>query len=326
MELVKCDLCGSSSATAVARQTDVIHGTTDEYFAIVRCDVCGLCFTNPRPDVQQIGSYYAKEYPFFQRASPLLRIARRVLLRIANSPVSVVSALIPALSRRIAVRVLPRVKDPVWQALKDGVKGGLLDIGCGSGDHANFWGHSGALMAYRRAIPVAGVEISADARKFLESFNIESWATIDAVPRGRQWPIIRLNWSLEHVHQPSLFFQFIADHLSSGGRAIITVPNYDGLLYRLARDCVELPIHLYHFSVRDMEGYAAKYGLRIRRYETFSYPGMFFTATDLGLLTPKFGGNFGILEARRFQKTLSRFDRAGFGNDMVVEFEHARAD
>jgi hypothetical protein len=125
------------------------------------------------------------------------------------------------------------------------------------------------------------------------------------------------------VHRPRAVFDFIGRHLAPGGRAIICVPNYDGLLYALAPDCVELPIHLYHFSQRHIEAYASVAGLRIRSLETFSYPAMFFVAVGLGMLDARFGGNRGIIEALRFQKTLRRFDRASSGNDMIAVMEWA---
>ena len=49
MEQVACDFCGCAEATAVTRQTDVLHHTTDEMFTIVSCNQCGLHYLNPRP-------------------------------------------------------------------------------------------------------------------------------------------------------------------------------------------------------------------------------------------------------------------------------------
>ena len=100
--------------------------------------------------------------------------------------------------------------------------------------------------------------------------------------------------------------------------AVIAVPNYDGLIYRLAPDCVELPIHLYHFRPRDLENYARRFGLRIVELRTFSYPQMFIAAAEAGLLSEAFATQHGARDARAFQSILARFDRAGWGNDMLA--------
>ena len=55
MEIVPCDLCGSDDSEKVAEQTDLLHKTTSEIFSVVRCNNCGLHFTNPRPDINEIG-------------------------------------------------------------------------------------------------------------------------------------------------------------------------------------------------------------------------------------------------------------------------------
>ena len=46
-----------------------------------------------------------------------------------------------------------------WIAPRVGLR--WVDIGCGSGDHANIWGHSGGLTSYRKWTSVAGIEPSA---------------------------------------------------------------------------------------------------------------------------------------------------------------------
>jgi SAM-dependent methyltransferase len=325
MESIPCDLCGGASASFVTRQKDVFHRTTDEYFSIVRCEQCGLCFTNPRPPVQEMARHYPADYSFHERAPRSKVLARRILDRVANSPLANLFAWCPPISRQLAVRIKPSVADPVMAAFRAGLTDGLLDIGSGSGDHANIWGHSGGVKAYRRLMPVAAIDTSEVARTHLRAFDIETWPDIESVPEGRTWSIIRMNWSLEHVHRPSSYFDFISKHLRLDGRAMICVPNYDGLLYRLAPDCVEVPVHLYHFTPRHIEMYALRFGLRMQQLVTFSYPASFFLAVDAGLLPSLFGSNRGVREARLFNQVLSRFDSAGYGNDIVAVLERTES-
>ncbi len=318
METVSCDFCGSHEAAAVTRQTDKLHRTTDEIFTIVRCLKCGLHYTNPRPPANEIGRYYADTYEFHAAPSKKRRIARLAAAKIANGPLAAMADVVPAVGRKLVPYVLPRIPDPVRLYYAGGGKGAFLDIGCGAGTSAHFWGEKGALLAYRRLTEVAGVEVAERARSTLAAAGIEAWSDLDQVAAQKRFGMIRMNWSLEHVYSPARYFSFLRERLIPSGRAMIAVPNYDGLIYRLAPDCVELPIHLYHFRPQDIENYAARFGLRVTSLETFSYPQMFATATEVGLLPKTFVARPGVRAARAFQSALAPFDRARWGNDMIA--------
>lgn len=321
MESVVCDFCGSAETVPVARQTDLLHRTTEELFSIVRCVDCGLQYTNPRPEPSAIGAYYAQGYSFHVAPSRLRRLAVAMAERIANGPLASIAALLPGVGRRLAPYIKPPIADPVRAYYAAGGAGTMLDIGCGAGASAHFWGEKGALLSYRRIAAVAGVEIADRAREALAAEGVEVWCDIGEVPADRRFGVIRMNWSLEHVYSPLRYFSFLRDRLESGGRAVIAVPNYDGLIYRLAPDCVELPIHLYHFRGRDIENYAARCGLRVLELRTFSYPQMFVAAARADLFPDAFAEPFDVRQARAFQSMLSRFDRAGWGNDMIAVLE-----
>jgi SAM-dependent methyltransferase len=169
---------------------------------------------------------------------------------------------------------------------------------------------------------VAGVEVAVRARETLAAAGIRAWADLAEVPGSERFGMIRMNWSLEHVHSPARFFAFLRDRLEPNGRAVIAVPNYDGLIYRLAPDCVELPIHLYHFRPLDIENYAARHKMRVVDLRTFSYPQMFVVAAQAGMLPESFACEAGLRAGRAFQSALERFDRANWGNDMIAVLAH----
>lgn len=320
LETVACDYCGSTECIPVTKQTDKLHQTTDEFFTIVRCTKCGLHYTNPRPSEKEIGKYYAENYSFHAASSGFRRLAQRLAESLANGYFSNAIDIVPAIGRRFTPYVKPYLRDPVREFYFLGGKGTFLDIGCGSGVTAHFWGESGALLAYQQLTEVAGIEVSASARARLASLGVEVWPSLDAVPEQKRFGMIRMNWSLEHVHSPSKYFSFIRERLLPEGRAVIAIPNYDGQIYQLAPDCVELPIHLYHFRPKDIENYASRNGLRIVEFRTFSYPQMYVYAAQVGLFSSSFPKQLGLRAARAFQLTLDLFDQAGWGNDMIVEF------
>lgn len=319
MESVLCDYCGNDKFEEVVRQTDILHKTTTEFFSIAKCGKCGLQFLNPRPTKEEIGQYYATEYSFHATPSKIRRVAASLLFWAANSPFYLLCSLIPGLNRKLSAYVVPSIEDPVRKYFPGGR---VLDIGCGAGVSAHFWGREGGLLAYKKFAEVYGVEVSDKARAALSAHGIETFKNLTDIPDNLFFEIIRMNWSLEHVHAPSEYFNFISDRLAEGGKAIIAVPNYDGLLYVLAKDCVEVPIHLYHFRWKDIANYAEKFGLKIVEFRTFSYPQMFiFAAEILPRLSKSIISPMNIFEAKVFQKFLSQLDSLGMGNDMVIVLE-----
>lgn len=317
MENVACDYCGCSNCTEVIKQTDICHNTTNKLFSIVRCTKCGLRFLNPRPSETEIGQYYASQYSFHAKPSKLKLIVRAILIFWANSRLCYIGNIIPILRRQLVFYVKPTIKDPVMHHY---VSGRFLDIGCGSGFSSNFWGECGGLKKYSKFAEVYGVEIDDDARALVQEMGISAYKFLEDVPSDLNFSVIRLNWSLEHVHSPSDYFRFISERLDCGGKVIIAVPNYNGLLYRLTPDCVEVPIHLYHFCKEDLLNYGQKYGLKLIEFRTFSYPGMFALAGSICSGQSGFAKPMAISEAYYFQKILSRLDEQEAGNDMIAVF------
>lgn len=315
MEYVLCDLCGGNDNEEIVRQTDVVHQTTKKMFSIVRCKGCGLHFLNPRPTREEISQFYSAEYAFHSSQSRLKITLSSMLTAVVNSPLHMVLCLLPMFGHRLVPYVRPRLVDPVREYFRGGR---ILDIGSGSGVSSHFWGAKGGLVAYKKFAEVHGVEIADEARKDLVSRGIPVYKDLSDVPCQLHFDIIRMNWSLEHVHSPAEHFKFIVDRLNGDGVAIITVPNYSGLLYFLAPDCVEVPIHLFHFRRQDIYNYAEKFGLDVVRFQTFSYPQMFsFSGGIFPRLAKGFASPMGLSEAYYGQKFLSRLDESGVGNDML---------
>ena len=86
VETVACDFCGSAEATPVARQTDLLHRTTEEFFTIVRCADCGLQYTIRDHRRTRWGAIMLIAIRFMQRlrgyaASPLLQLSAWRMVR-----------------------------------------------------------------------------------------------------------------------------------------------------------------------------------------------------------------------------------------------------
>jgi SAM-dependent methyltransferase len=90
-----CPLCEGGRQTPLLEAGDPASGLR---FLIVRCERCGLCFTNPRPDPVSVQQFYAADYPCHHRKDE------------------------PEHAAGLA-----------WPLTELGVPGRLLDFGCGAG-------------------------------------------------------------------------------------------------------------------------------------------------------------------------------------------------
>ncbi|MFK7825063.1 MAG: class I SAM-dependent methyltransferase [Oligoflexales bacterium] len=325
MESVPCNLCGSEAAHAVASQTDIVHGSTNELFKVVACKDCGLAYTNPRPDAETIGKYYIESYSFHKSRTKISLWIEKILSKMANSLFwAILFNNIPKISRSLILRIRKKIDDPVYRFLKKKTTSAyspkFLDIGCGSGLSAHYFGMKGSLKSYSKHYDVAGVETSESALKKLMQ-NIPAWKNLDEVPKDQFFDCIRMNWSLEHVHDPQKYFKFIYDHLRPGGMGVVCVPNMNGILYRLFPDCLELPVHLYHFRPEDLKAYIKLNNLELESIETFSYPAMFLNSAEC---YPKLSSfrKMSLLEAFYFNRSLMRLSKnSDNGNDLIVTFK-----
>jgi len=326
LEKINCDFCGSDLLTLFAEQKDLIHKVDNSIYRVVRCNNCGLKFTNPRPIKESISTFYSNNYSFHSNKFRLSLFIKILLEWVAWSAlITKLSFLLPKKINQILINFLkPRINDPVLEYLnsKKNLIDDLsfLDIGCGSGLSANFWGSKSSLNKLsKKFINTFGVEPSISARKILQKNKISSYGDIEEINHKHKFHVIRLNWSLEHVHSPSRYFSFINSHLTKDGIAVICVPNTDGILYRINPSALELPVHLFHFDFNSLVNYAEKFNLKVINQLTFSYPGMYLFAEKIGLISKKHNfSNMNLSAAHNLLKFHKIIDDVGLGNDLLV--------
>ncbi|WP_186647720.1 class I SAM-dependent methyltransferase [Fluviispira vulneris] len=318
-ETINCDLCGSKSYTKIAKQKDLIYNTTNDIFHVVKCNNCNLKFTNPRPKFSYMNLFYSNNYSFHSKKSFLKKNIELLLNKFSNTIFVIMLNPFKFLHPYFIQRITPKIEDPVKKYLKLNIKnkrGQILDIGCGSGVSTHFFGSKSSLYYYRKFLDVFGCDFSDKARSILDKLNIKSFDSIDSIPNTQKFDIIRMNWSLEHVDKPSLYFKFISEHLYSEGIAIICVPNIDGHVYKMYPNCLELPIHLYHFSLDNIQNYADKNNLKIIDSITFSYPGLYYFSSKYFEELDAYK-NMSIYEAWKMNKIMEKTNIKD-GNDMII--------
>ena len=191
----------------------------------------------------------------------------------------------------------------------------FLDIGCGNGSSTHIWGNKHAIKNYKKiSKSIYGVEPDLDAYNQLKNF-CNAYQNIDDIPKNIKFDVIRMNWSLEHVHSPSKYFKFIGERLRENGHALICVPNIDGKIYKEDISMLELPIHLFHFNFHSINNYCNKFNLKIKDCFTFSYASMYYYASKINVNFKKYG-KINLAGLLKMQKNLNKINDLS-GNDIV---------
>jgi SAM-dependent methyltransferase len=215
-----CPLCSGRHGTPLIEGQDHNGGTDGLWFAVVQCDSCGTCFTNPRPDPASICQFYPANYTPYQKHH---RHGRRWNpLKLLKKP-------------RVEKRPIP------WHG-----QGRLLDFGCGSGAFL--------VDMKRRGWDVVGIDTSNRmVERLRDDFGIRAY--VGSLPHLELEPesfdVVTMWHSLEHVHDPAPILREIRHLLAPGGKVVISVPNIDSLPFRwFGRHWfgLELPRHLTHFT------------------------------------------------------------------------------
>jgi SAM-dependent methyltransferase len=222
-EETDCLLCGGRHWSPLVEAPDAITGGTGLWFAVVQCQECGLCFTNPRPAVDAMGQFYPDVYHPHRTPNPRKHQRRRPhWLRPWRRP---------PLERR----ALP------WHG-----HGRLLDFGCGGGSFLE--------RMHRQGWDVTGVDISSPAVERIRS-QLGLRALAGSLPHAELRPasfdVITMWHSLEHVHWPMDVVRHAHRLLAPGGKLLVAVPNIDSLPFRWfgsAWNGLDLPRHLTHFA------------------------------------------------------------------------------
>ena len=237
MERLKaCPVCQGEQFELHLEAKD--HTVSNEKFQIVRCINCGFLFTNPRPSLPMIGSYYeSTDYiSHHDEGGDLMsRVYNGVRHYTTQQKIKLLEKLI-------------------------GSKGSLLDIGSGTGFFLS--------QAKAAGWHVTGTEPDAHARaissrrvggNILESI----W---DPALGAESYDAITMWHVLEHVHLLNETLDWFHSHLNTKGKLIIAVPNpesEDAGKFRENWAAYDVPRHLYHFTKNSMKKLATAHSFKV---------------------------------------------------------------
>ncbi len=209
---------------------------------VIRCDDCGLAFTNPRPGPAIIGRYYPTDYqPHQPPAPPKSRRWR------------------PRWWRRWQGRLgrfrPHRLELPVFG------QGRLLDFGCGSGAFLRHMADQGWTAT--------GLDLSSDT---IERVHAELGLRVlqGTLPHpafeAASLEVVTMWESLEHVHEPLAVLGEAHRLLVPGGRLMVSAPNIGSLPARWFGPAwygLDLPRHLVHFSPVTLRAMVERAGFEV---------------------------------------------------------------
>jgi 2-polyprenyl-3-methyl-5-hydroxy-6-metoxy-1,4-benzoquinol methylase len=276
--LEQCDLCGESNFVTLFSARDRMHAV-EGHFRIQRCAKCSLIFINPQPTMEELAAHYPRDgYYSLAAEPPKTDVIAKLAVRAPRSIAWLLSPLTVFLRSTVIVR-----------------GGRLLDVGCGAGHFVR--------LARELGMDAWGVEPSLDQSPDPQIFA----GTLEAAQYPNDYfDVITINHVLEHVSSPTETLRELRRVLRPGGVLVVAVPQTDSLAYWLfGKHWVQLdvPRHLYAFSVRTLRRYAEKEDLRILTVRYNSRPFQFlgsvlYWASDLA-------GQERFLAASRFHKRLS---------------------
>jgi 2-polyprenyl-3-methyl-5-hydroxy-6-metoxy-1,4-benzoquinol methylase len=257
-EFVTCPACGGERFTVTHQGRDWIlnSGATMQ---VVKCDACGLHYTNPRPRVEHLGKYYENGYAPHQseREGDTLDGLKGLVLRDAfGAPSTRPTGAGLAVARAVSLIRLP-------ESFGFGVpyhgSGRLLDFGCGAGKflrrmHALGW-------------DVTGIDFSEAAVGAVRAAGLKAFrGTLpNAALAPGSFDVVAMRHSLEHVPDPLPVLRAARDLLAPGGRLLVQVPNHASWEVDYFGDAsprLDIPRHLTHFTPPTLSALLDRAGYR----------------------------------------------------------------
>jgi 2-polyprenyl-3-methyl-5-hydroxy-6-metoxy-1,4-benzoquinol methylase len=223
--LNKCPICENEKFSLFLNCVD--YTVSRETFSIVQCTTCNFKFTNPRPEVDQLGKYYQSED----------------YISHSNTNKGFINSTYQAIRKYTLLKKLQLIS-------KFYKTGNLLDIGCGTGEFMN--------VCKNAKWKTIGIEPDAQAREMASRKYL-----LDIFPeshlkelRNESFDVITMWHVLEHVPFLNERIEDLKRLVKPNGIIIIAVPNCNSLdaeIYKNHWAAYDVPRHLYHFTPQTLE-------------------------------------------------------------------------
>lgn len=232
----KCPVCQKQSFSKFLSCKD--YTVSQETFNIVRCDSCGFKFTNPIPNISDLGNYYKSED----------------YISHSNTKKGIISRLYHLVRNYTLTKKLNLISGYVS-------RGTILDYGCGTGMFLNTMKTAG-WKTY-------GMEPDSGARSLTQAMGLvvsKDKEELELKAAGVMFDAVTLWHVLEHVTDLDQTLNYFSSRLHPNGVLIIAVPNHislDAKHYGEFWAAYDVPRHLYHFEPKTVESLLANSGFKL---------------------------------------------------------------
>lgn len=274
----RCNLCQSPSA----RYKFSAKGDSHREFDIFECLRCGVAFTFPVPDKEELEKYYGHGY--YGEDVRRLHLIKEVFLQLFQT------------GRRKAIEAYRR-------------KGRLMDIGCGDGRFLK------EMVGY--GWDVYGLErgkVRADLLKEIEGIKYYNGELVHFNFPSNYFDVVTLWHVLEHLYDPFSELREIARILKRDGLLFMAMPNFDSLQANFGQGQwfhLDPPRHLWHFSPKSLSFILENSGFILKPQNLLSYPYNLFGwwQTALNRCGLPFNHLYHFLKREEFYKKVDLFTR-----------------
>lgn len=249
---IKCIMCGDNRKQKILTGKDNITNLPG-IFSVMKCENCGLCWTEPQLSKQDLTPYYGDEYPINispKQSDIKINFIMGWKRTIMNTYAKILYDYYVSNNVKSFCKIVPFLLVS-WKLRgtlpHNGGARRVMDIGFGRGAFL--------IGAYKQGWECYGIEpngaLCQYVRQILPSAEITNGFVEDFEYPENFFSFINMSHVLEHLHDPVCVLKKINRWLSPEGVLRIKIPCMSSLEIKLFGSYWpgwELPRHLYHFD------------------------------------------------------------------------------
>ena len=250
-----CRICNNTVFIRVLSVPDIRYQTSNKYFDVLRCEICGVFVTCEGNDIVDPDIYYNSSYGAFVEKPTEQRESRKGFQFSKRFILLPKSAQIGRSSWVQMVDICPETR--------------ILDIGCGTGRMGND-------LEETFSCKVFGIEPNESAAQLARNKGMRvHTGVLGDFNCGERFDLVLLIHVLEHLVDPVSDLRRIHQLLKPTGKLVIAVPNVNALerkIFAKYWDGWDIPRHVQHFSSESLRYILEKTGFDAGRvyYERYS--------------------------------------------------------